>query len=150
MSFCTDNFPDDPSIEAETSLFRRIPPPHCVWDNNEQRYRPSSAAFEDDKDGDPMSVCLSSVLATEGREAASVLIGHEGYSLAAITAGFARANAQTVHPQPLPEESSHTLVCGEKRRGGNNAPKRKFAKTATWVILNPPNAVAAAPQVAGD
>jgi hypothetical protein len=149
MSFCTDNFPDEPSIQADASLFRRIPPTHCVWDDNQQRYRPSSAAFEDDNDGDPMSVCLSTVLTTEGREPTSVLVGHEGFSLAAITAGLAREHNQTVHPEPLPEETSHTLICGEKRRGGNKAPKKKFSKAATWVILNPPNGAAAAPEGAG-
>jgi hypothetical protein len=85
-----------------------------------------------------MSVYLSTVLTGEGREPSSVLASHDGYSLASITAVLARSYNQTVHPEPLPEESSHTLVCGEKRKGGNNAPKKQFARAANWVVLNPP------------
>lgn len=86
-----------------------------------------------------MSVYLSTVILGENRQLASVLAGHEGYSLASITAGLARAHDQTVHPDPLPEESSHAAVCGEKRKPKNNAPKKKFARAAAWVVLNPPD-----------
>jgi hypothetical protein len=137
MTFCSENFPDDPSIVGGTDLLRRIPPQHFHFDYNLNRLRPSSAAFEDDGDGDPMSVCLSSVLAAETREPATVLAGHEGYALASITAALAREHQQTVHADPLPEESSHAVVCGDKESGKKNAPKRKFALAATWVIAPP-------------
>jgi hypothetical protein len=138
MSFCSENFPNDPSIADGASLFRRIPPWHRFFDENENRWRPSSAAFEDDGDGDPMSVYLSTVLIRENREPSVVLVGHEGYSLASITAGLARANSQTVHPDPLPEESSHSVVCGDKGKDKKSAPKRQFAKAAAWVVLDLP------------
>lgn len=137
MSFCSENFPDDPSIQGDTELFRRIPPKHYFFDENENRWRPSSAAFEDDADGDPMSVYLSTVMLRENRAPACVLAGHEGYSLASITAGFARAQNQTVHPKPLLDESSHAVVCGDKRKGKKKAPRRQFALKATWVVWNP-------------
>jgi hypothetical protein len=133
-SFCLEHFPDDPSIEAETELLRRIPPHHFFWDENTGLIRPSSAAFEDDDDEDPMSVYLSTVLASEQREAASVLVGHDGYALASITAGLAREKKQTVHPDPLPEESSHTVVCGDKRSGNKKSAKKVFAHSARWVV----------------
>lgn len=138
MSFCSENFPDDPSIEDGASLFRRIPPCHCIFDKNENRWRPSSAAFEDSDDGDPMSVYLSIVLLRENREPSVVLAGHEGYSLASITAGLARMHNQTVHPDPLPEESSHAVVCGDKGKNKKSAPRKQFAKEAAWIVLDPP------------
>src|SRR5256885_17105579 len=121
MSFCSEKFPNDPSIDDASHLYRRIPPLHFYADKNENRVRPSSAAFEDDGDGDPMSVCLARVLQAENREPSSVLVGHEGYALAAITAGLARSHNQTIHSRPLAEESSHALVCGDKESGKKNA-----------------------------
>ena len=138
MSFCSDNYPDDPNIADSTSLLRRIPTWHVIFDKNLGRWRPSSGAFEDDGDGDPMSVYLSSVLADEKRDPTTVLVGHDEYSLASITAGLARANSQTVHPDPIPEETSHAAVCGDKGKKSANAPKRQFARNAEWVILKPP------------
>lgn len=139
MSFCSENFPDDPSIQDNTDLFRRIPPRHCIFDENENRWRPSSAAFEDDDDGDPMSVYVSSVLLKENREPSTLLAGHEDYSLASITAGLARIHNQTVHPEPLLEEPSHAVVCGDKGSAHKkSAPRKKFALAAAWAVLNPP------------
>jgi hypothetical protein len=53
---CAKNFPDDPTVQDGVNLLRRIPPRHICFDENLGRHRPSSAAFEDDEDGDPMSV----------------------------------------------------------------------------------------------
>lgn len=130
MSFCREHFPDDPSIEDDTGLLRRVPPWHFIMDQNLSRTRPSSAAFEDDDDNDPMSVCLATVLAAEDRNPESVLAGHNGYASASITAGLARAHDQTVHPDPLPEESAHAVVCGDKK----TSVKRAFSRTAVWII----------------
>jgi hypothetical protein len=142
MSFCSDNFPDDPAITNETNLFRRIPPTHHIFDVNLNRWRPTSAAFEDDDELDPMSVYLSTVLTAENRSPATVLVGHPGYSLASITAGLARTKGQTVHPDPLPEETSHAVVCGDKGNNNKSAPKKQFALNAVWFVLNPPAAPA--------
>jgi hypothetical protein len=133
-TFCLEHFPDDPSIGNEAELLRRIPPTHFIRDDNLGRLRPTSAAFEDDDDGDPMSVYLTTVLAAEHREASSVLVGHAGYALASITAGLAREKNQTVHPDPVPEETSHAVVCGDKRSGGKKSAKKTFAQSARWVI----------------
>lgn len=138
LPFCLEHFPDDAAVTDETLLFRRIPPKHVYFDENENRFRPSSAAFEDDGDGDPMSAHLSSVLVAEAREPVTLLAGHEGYSLASITAALARSKSQTVHPDPLPAESAHAVVCGEKERGKKNAPKRVFALQAQWAVFNQP------------
>jgi hypothetical protein len=92
--------------------------------------RPSSAAFEDDADGDPMSVYRRDILDAEGASVQRVMIGHAGFALAALTAGQFRSKQQSVFPDPLPEESSHAKICGPKSDGT----KRWFARQAEWVI----------------
>lgn len=52
--------------------------------------RPSSAAFEDDDDGDPMSVYRRDIIDSEGGTVARVMAGHEGFALASLTAGQVR------------------------------------------------------------
>lgn len=136
-NFCLEHFPDDPSIADETDLLRRIPHWHFVSDQNAGTIRPSSAAFEDDYDEDPMSVYLATVLQAEGREPSSVLAGHPNFALASITAGLARSKNQTVHPEPLPEETSHAVVCGDKRAGNKKSAKKLFAANAKWVVAPP-------------
>lgn len=95
--------------------------------------RPSSAAFEDDADGDPMSVYRRDIIDAEGASVQRVMIGHVGFALAALTAGQFRSKQQSVFPDPLPEESSHAKICGPKSDGT----KRWFAKQAEWVIAPP-------------
>lgn len=84
-----------------------------------------------------MSVVIDSELQLLGREPASVLNGHEGFALAAITIGLAREHEQKVVKDPTPEEPAHGLVVGDKRKA-----KKKMAKEAVWVIpvnLTPPD-----------
>ena len=95
--------------------------------------RPSSAAFVDDRDGDPMSVYRRDVIDAEGGDVGRVLIGHEGYALAGITAGLVRSREQTVFSNPLPTESSHAKACGPKPRRVT----REFAKHAEWIVAPP-------------
>ena len=130
---CRAEFPDDPGIADHVHLLRRIPPWHFVSDDNDGSYRPSSAAFDDDDDGDPMSVYRRDVIQAEGGEAERVMAGHEGFGLVAITAGTTRQKQQTVHPDPLTEESSHTKVCGPKTKGT----RRFFGRESVWVIPPP-------------
>lgn len=51
-----DNYRDDPAILNDAQLWRRIPPWHLVNDQNLGTVRPSSAAFDNDPDGRPMSI----------------------------------------------------------------------------------------------
>ena len=112
------------------ALLRRVPPKHLYLDENLGRWRPSSAAFEDDGDGDPMSVYRRDVIEAKGGDVRRVMVGHEGYALAFLTAGQVRPKSQTVHTDPLTEESSHTQVCGPKPK----STCRWFAKKAEWAI----------------
>jgi hypothetical protein len=121
---------NDPTIPDDAILWRRIPPWHFFYDTNLGRMRPSSAAFEDDADGSPMSV----VLAAETSGPENALAGHPGYALASFTAGMARECSQGVARDPLPHEPAHALVSG--RRTGSV--RNRLAKGSTWVVP-PPN-----------
>ena len=127
---CARNFPDDSTVADGVALLRRVPPKHVILDEKLGRLRPSSAVFEDDEDDDPMSVYRRDVIEAEGGDIRRVMFGHEGYALAFLTAGQVRLKSQTVHPNPLPEESSHTQVCGPKPKGT----RRWFAEQAEWAI----------------
>lgn len=130
---CARNFPDDPTVADATELLRRIPPRHIVFDVKLGRERPSSAAFEDDEDGDPMSVYRVDVIKSEGASEERVMVGHAGFGLASLTAGQMRSKDQTVFSAPLPAESSHAKVCGPKP----HSVRRWFAKQAIWVMPPP-------------
>ena len=93
----------------------------------------SSAAFEDDADGDPMSVYRRDVIDSEGGDVRRVMAGHARFALASLTAAQVRSKRQTVFPDPLPEESSHAKVCGPKPE----SVRRWFASEAGWVIPPP-------------
>src|SRR5437870_136262 len=90
---------DDPSIPDSEDLWRRIPPRHFIADENRGVIRPSSAAFEDDDDGSPMSVYLASDTPSPG----AALVGHAGFALAAITARLARECKQGIVRDPQPD-----------------------------------------------
>lgn len=126
-------FVDDLSITDAASLWRRIPPWHFVYDSNLQRWRPSSAAFDNDPDGAPMSVLLEEIVVAAGRVAPDCLIGHAGYALAAITAGLARTCQQGVARDATAEEPAHAVVFGPKPK----SVQRRLAKRAVWVIAPP-------------
>ena len=127
------NFPDDPTVADSVALLRRIPHWHFHFDIKLGKMRPRSAAFEDDDDGDPMSVYRRDIIEAEGTAVQRVMIGHGGYALASLTAGQFRSKQQTVFPDPLPEESSHAKICGPK----SESTRRWFAKQAEWVIAPP-------------
>lgn len=126
------DYRDDPTIPDEAQLWRRIPPWHFYYDETVGRQRPAKAAFSDDPDGSSMSV----VLAAESAGPASVLAGHTGYALAAITAGLARACGQGIARDPRPDEPAHALIFGRK----TDSIMRRLARGSTWVVP-PPNRV---------
>ena len=76
---------DDLSIKDEDALWRRIPPWHFINDENLKRIRPSSAAFEDDPDGQPMSVFVERVVFENHLTANDVLAGHSGFGMVTLT-----------------------------------------------------------------
>lgn len=98
-------------------------------DQNRGGVRPSSAAFEDDPDGNPMSVFVERLVRSGQASEAQVMAGHEGFALASIMAGLARKNGQGV---ALEETSvpGHAVVFGRKTKSVS----RSFAQSALWVI----------------
>jgi hypothetical protein len=123
-------YADDPTIPDPSELWRRIPPKQIVPDENLGGLRPSSAAFDNHRNGSPMSVHLADVLAELGRGPNTVLVGHDDFALAAITAGLARECGQGVARDPLPEEPAHGLVFGKKTK----AVRKILALGYRWVI----------------
>lgn len=121
---------DDPTIPDESLVYRRVPPLHIVPDDNAGGLRPSSAAFGNDRDGDPMSVVLGDELERLARDPASVLGGHPGFALAQFVARLPRQLSQRVCRTPQPEEPAHGSVAGDKPR----RIMRALQRGAGWAI----------------
>ncbi len=121
---------DDPTIQKDAVLWRRIHPSWCVRDENKGTLRVSSAAFDDSEDGTPLSVLLASLVAASGKQDLDVIADFPGYSIAGITAGIARSCGQGVARTPEPDEPAHASVFGRKTK----SVKRTLAREATWVI----------------
>lgn len=121
---------DDRTIGNEAPLWRRIAPTQVVYDDNMGRCRPSTAAFQDHRDGSPMSVVLGQDVLAAGRRPESVLLGHEDFSLASISAGLTRRHGQGIRRAPLPEEPAHAEVFGKKTRSVQKA----FCRASEWIV----------------
>lgn len=126
-------YADDPAVEDEAALWRRVPRQWVVKDENRGGFRPSSAAFQDSSSS-PMSVLLEKIMTAAQRTPADALKGYEGHSLCAFTAGAARALGQQVSTRPeIPDEPAHGFVVGKK----TGRVKNELSKSSRWVILNP-------------
>jgi hypothetical protein len=125
----SDDYRDYPTISDDAELWRRIPPWHFVDDGNLGQIRPSSAAFEDDPDGSPMSVILGAEV--DGPQRA--LAGHQGFALASITAALARGLGLGVARDPRPDEPAHAVVFGKK----NKRVSRRLAMGSRWIVPPP-------------
>jgi hypothetical protein len=103
---------DDASILDTAILWRRISPEWWVLDKATGSYRLSSAAFQNKKDTNAMSVGL----ADEIQGIAGFIGEFDGYGIAAFTAGLARQDCeQLVARAPEPQQPSwHTHVIGKK------------------------------------
>jgi hypothetical protein len=119
---------DDPGIPDSTHVWRRISPNWIKYDSAQERRRPSSQAFQDSRDGTPMSVFLESELSTP----AAALQGHTGYSLVALRVGYVRSLGLVVTRSPIrPEDPpGHAWVVGSKTA----SIRAKLARHATWVV----------------
>lgn len=134
------NQADDSSIADPCALWRRVPPYHIIFDDNLRRFHPTSAAFDDDADGSSMSILLGDLVIAAGRGPDEVLAGHTNFSLAAVTAGFARSLGLGAVRDPLPFEPAHGLLVGNKTK----SVKRALAKGAIGIV--PPPAQPTVPQ----
>lgn len=119
--------PDDLSIAGDAVLWRRVPDHHFV--QKDGTIRPSSAAFDDDPDGDPMST----VLARPGRDPFPVLLGNDHWALAGVAVALVRELGWVVRRQPTPEEPDHVVVIGNKTHGR----RKRVARECSWAIPPP-------------
>ena len=122
---------DDKTISNDADLWRRIHPAWAVSDENRGGWRVSSAAFDDSRDGSPLSVLLAEIVRATGRVPADVVARFEGHGLASFTAGIARARDQGIARSPTPDEPAHASVFGRK----TTATKRALAGSAQWVVM---------------
>lgn len=133
------NYTDCQEISNEHHLLRRIMPEQCIFDDNLGRNRPSSAAFEDCRDGDPMSVFWKERHESEGLDVTQILKGHNGYSVARFTASLTRSLNQILHHDPIEDENpehrqpAHVLVVGKKTKSFS----KTIAKESSWEFEDP-------------
>jgi len=127
-------YTDDESIEDADNLLRRVINPHqVVFDDNLNRKRPSSRAFDNHADGSPMSICIEKDLFALGENYESILSNQTkqySYAIASFTAGIARENQQIIAREEVEGEFAHGVVCGNKTR----SIKRNIAKACEWAI----------------
>jgi hypothetical protein len=125
-----DSYSDDASIVDSAALWPRIPPWHIIFDENLGTLRPSKAAFDNGKDGSPMSVVLADLVIASGRGPHDVLMEYADFALASLTAGMVRSKQQGILRDPTPEEPAHALVFGRK----TDSVKRALAKASLWIV----------------
>lgn len=123
-------YEDDLSILDNDELWRRILPRWIIFDKNLGRMRLTSQAFQDPRDGTPMSVLLADDLLKSGGTPDTALSGHAGYALASVTAGLCRERSQKVARAPTFEEPAHGVVVGKK----TGSVRSRLAQEARWVV----------------
>jgi hypothetical protein len=117
---------DDPTIPDDAVIWRYVVPQWIVPGKDGQRSLPSTGAFEDSSDGDPMSA----ILASKDRDpATAVPKTSPDAGVVAFTAGFLRGLGLELERAPEPEEPDHILVRGNKTKSLRNALKNN----ARWV-----------------
>lgn len=126
-------YSDDPTIADDSGLWRRIHPRWVVADENRGGFRVSSAAFDNSEDGSPTSIHLEEVAKENGLTAADILRPFVGYAMASLTAGDARACAQSVGRDPQPEDPTHGFVAGQKSK----RVKKQLSAACAWLIHPP-------------
>lgn len=118
--------PDDQSIPDTEPLWRRVSPDQ-LKPREGGAFEVSSVAFRD-KSGE-ISVHLSSLTTKE-----LALARFPTFSLAALPAGTPRKHGLAVSRDPLPEDSSHALICPKTSKGQ----ARLLAEACELVVLKPP------------
>lgn len=91
--------------------------------------RASSAAFEDDGDGSPMS----GYLAGQGTTTTQILIGHEDYAVVGFAMAVARGKNLGVARAPLENDPDHVLIFGNK----TYATKKELYQKSIWIVPPP-------------
>jgi len=77
-----------------------------------------------------MSVFLGQEVIASGRDENSIIVGHNGFHLASVTAGFARELKQGIMREEETGGPAHAEVFGRKTKSISG----KFAKSSIWII----------------
>ena len=125
-----EEYVDDKSIGNSSELWRRIPQNWVVKDANGNGWRPSSAAFQNHRNGSPMSVFLGDEIKEAGEDVNKILIGHENYYVVSVTAGVARNLEQGIRREEEVGGPSHAEVFGNKTK----SVRKGFVKKSTWLV----------------
>lgn len=112
----------------ESGLLRRVHSSQVVLDKNSGKYRPSSAAFNDNN----LSVDIETILTSRNFDWTFTLKGHEGFSLVRFSAEIARDLGQKVILCEIPGNPAHGEVRGKK----TGAVKGKLVEQSEWVHLS--------------
>jgi hypothetical protein len=116
-------------LADDAELHRRVRPDQVVDDQNLGLRRPSSAAFKDPN----LSVDAEPILRASGLDWQFSLSKYPDFSLASITAGFARSLNLSVEVKPEDDNPSHTEVIGKKTQGIANS----LRDASKWIHLKP-------------
>lgn len=117
---------DDATLLSDEILWRRVPPWHVVPHQTGVGRTVSSAAFDDDTDGSPMSVVLAGGAAGPD----TVLAGHEGFGIVGFRVSLARELGLSVRRDPTASEPAHAVVVGRKSHGV----RKRLRAGSHWVL----------------
>lgn len=119
--------PDDPTIPDEADVWRLVLPLWMVPGDNGVGVRPSTAAFDDSSDGDPMSA----ILARSGRDPRDVVPATSpDAGVVAFSARFLRDAGMELERAPVRAEPDHILVRGRKTK----SVRKKLVRGCRWVV----------------
>lgn len=113
-------------VPETANLWRRVPEIHWV-DDGAGGKRPSSAAFQDDPEGSPMSAIVAEE-STMARAFAPVVEHRLAFALAEFPAKVARDRNQEIVRDPTDTEAAHVLVVGDKPK----SVLKGLARASTW------------------
>jgi hypothetical protein len=122
----------DGTIEPHHLVLRRIPPDWVV--PTDEGDRPSSQAFGNNGDDDPMSGYLDQLLAPNDLQRRDIVDGHDGFLVAALKVSDLTDQQQVVQPDPIVPvthccDPAHAKVVGQK----NSKRRKRLAATARWL-----------------
>ncbi|MFQ5853058.1 MAG: hypothetical protein ACE5JU_21065 [Candidatus Binatia bacterium] len=120
---------DDPTINSQERLWRRVHPKQLYFDSETNEARVSSAAFSSRGE---LSVALASQTTIQ-----DLLVNYPEHSVVEFDAGLARSAGCIVVRDPQPGDPAHALVCGSGTEGClTGAQKKSIQQNARLVHIS--------------
>lgn len=119
--------PDDPSIDNNERLWRRVHPTQINIDSGTGDPDVSSAVFSTREE---VSVAIASETTLE-----IFVANNPEHSVVEFTVGSARSAGCTVVRDPLADDPAHALVCGPRSHGQLNKTQQELLKQASRLVL---------------